>query len=448
MVKKGLVNIALAFGMFCISTVAMAQTEPDEIALAEDDFQEAYYESLKQKGIENYDKAIAALEKCLKLQPNNSVIYHELGKNYSYQKNFIEAENALIKATQMEPNNKWFWIDLYEVYYETKNYNQGILTLQKIIPLDKNYKEDLLSLYMYTRQYDKALVLINELDEAFGKTEVRDRYRLEINAQALNNSTGKSDLEKAIEQNPLNEENYISLIYKYSENNQEEKARQITQKLEQNIPNSEWAQVFLFKYHINENKGNEALGSLLKVLDGRKIDKKIKFRMFNEFLIFTTKNPTFENQLTKIATYFENDTDVNVYKELGKFYYKRKDWSKATQYLEKSFVTNNSDIEANIFLLASYEEVANFESMFKKASELVDTYPNQPEYYYFAGKASSKQKNYKKAIDFLETGIDYVVDNVALETDFCQVLSDVFKASGDSKKSDEYALRANRLKKK
>lgn len=435
-------------GMLCVSCFGLAQTEPDDIALAEDDFQEAYYESLKQKGIENYDKAILSLEKCLKLQPGNAVIFHELGKNYFFQKNYIEAENMLLKATQLEPGNKWYWIDLYEVYYETKNFNQGILTLQKIIPLDKNYKEDLLALYMYTRQYDKALVLLNELDDLFGKTEVRDRYRLDINAQAGNNSAGKNDLEKAIEQNPLIEENYISLIYKYSDNNQEEKAKQVALKLEQNVPNSEWAQVFLFKYHINDNKGNEAFGSLEKVLNGRKIDKKIKFRMFNEFLIFTAKNPSFEAQLKKVTAYFENDPEVNVYKELGKFYYKRKNWNQAIQSLEKSFAANNNDLETNVFLMASYEEVLNFEAMLKKSSELVDTYPNQPEYYYFAGKASLKLKNFKKATDFLETGIDYVVDNTALEADFCQALAEAFKNSGNAKKSAEYETRANNLKKK
>ena len=435
-------------GMFCVSSFGLAQTEPDDIALAEDDFQEAYYESLKQKGIENYDKAILSLEKCLKLQPENAVIFHELGKNYFFQKNFIEAENALIKATQLEPKNKWYWIDLYEVYYETKNFNQGILTLQKIIPLDKNYKEDLLAMYMYTRQYDKALVLLNELDDMFGKTEVRDRYRLDINAQAGNNSTGKNDLEKAIEQSPLNEENYISLIYKYSENNQEEKAKQVAQKMEQNIPDSEWAQVFLFKYHINENKGNEAFNALEKVLNGRKIDKKIKFRMFNEFLIFTAKNPSFEEQLKKVTAYFENDPEVNVYKELGKFYYKKRNWNQAIQSLEKSFSVNNNDLETNIFLMASYEEVLNFEMMLKKSSELVDTYPNQPEYYYFAGKAALKLKNFKKATDFLETGIDYVVDNSALEADFCLVLAEAYKNLGNAKKSGEYETRANNLKKK
>ena len=58
----------------------LAQTEPNDIALAKDEFQDSFYESLLQKGIENYDRAITALEKCQKLQPDNATIFFEFGK--------------------------------------------------------------------------------------------------------------------------------------------------------------------------------------------------------------------------------------------------------------------------------------------------------------------------------------------------------------------------------
>jgi tetratricopeptide (TPR) repeat protein len=435
-------------GMFFISASLLAQTEPDDIALVNDDFQESYYESLMQKGMENYDKAIVSLEKCLKFQPENAVIYHELGKNYFFQKDYINAENAYTKATQLDTKNKWYLIDLYDLYYETKNYNQALLVVQKIVPLDKKYREDLASLYMYTQQFDKALVLINELDETVGKTELRDRYRLEINAQTKTNISDKNELEKAIENAPKNEENYISLIYLYTDNKQEDKAYQVAQKLEKNIPESEWAQVFLFKYFVNENRGNEAVKAIEKVFSGSKIDKKIKYRMYNEFLIFALKNPAFEPQLNKATTYFESDPEFDVYKEIGKFYYKKKSWDLAIKNLEKSFQKSNTNFETNVFLLASYEETGRFDTLLKTASELVDTFPNQPEYYFFAGKASNQLKNFKKAKDFLETGLDYVVENPALEIDFLTQLSEVSSALGDAKKSSEYLAKANNLKNK
>ncbi|TGD58687.1 cytochrome C biosynthesis protein [Flavobacterium humi] len=437
-----------AIGMFFISTALLAQTQPEDVALVSDDFQESYYESLMQKGMENYDKAIVSLEKCLKIQPENPVVYHELGKNYFFQKDYPNAEKAYIKATQLDSKNKWYLIDLYEVYYETKNYNEALLVVQKIVPFDKKYKEDLVSLYMYTQQFDKALVLMNELDETVGKTELRDNYRLEINSQTKNNVSNKGELEKAIENSPKNEENYISLIYLYTDNNQEDKAFQVAQKLEKNIPESEWAQVFLFKYHINENDGNGAAKSIERVFNGSKIDKKIKYRMYNEFLIFALKNPAFESQLNKVTAYFENDPEFDVHKEIGKFYYKKKSWDLAVKNLEKSFKNKNTDLETNIFLLASYEETNNYEGIVKVASELIDTFPNQPEYYFFAGKAASQLKNFKKANEILETGLDFVVENKELEIDFLNLLAEVSTALGNAKKSSEYLAKANNLKSK
>lgn len=444
--NKKVSNIkCFVFGMCIISANVLAQNQPEEVALEKDDFKESYYESLIQKGIENYDKAVVSLEKCLKIQPENPVIYHELGKNYFFQKDYQNAEQAFTKAAQLDTKNKWYLIDLYEVYYQTKNYNQALDIAQKIIPLDKKYKEDLVSLYMYTQQFDKALVLINELDENIGNTELRDRYRLQIRSQTKTKAIDKTALEKAIEQSPNNEENYLSLIYMYSDNNQEEKALQVAQKLEKNIPNSIWAQVFLYKYYINNNDGNSAVKSLEMVLNSNKIDKKVKYRMYNEFLIFALKNPTFETELNKATTYFENDSEFNVYKEIGKFYYKKKNWDLAIKNLEKA---SNTDLETNLFLLASYEETDKFEILEAKASELIDTFPNQPEYYFFAGKASNQLKKYKKANDFLESGLDYVIENIDLEIDFLNQLAEVSKGLGNNQKSDEYLAKANNLKTK
>ena len=58
--------------------------EPEDIAVKPDEFQDSFYESLKQKGIENYDKAIEALEKCQQSQPENPIVFFELGKNYLF----------------------------------------------------------------------------------------------------------------------------------------------------------------------------------------------------------------------------------------------------------------------------------------------------------------------------------------------------------------------------
>ena len=79
---KKTVSILLFWVLLCNSVVSLAQTEPESIVTEPDKFEDYFYESLKQKGIENYDKAITALEQCLKLKPNEATVFSEMGKNY------------------------------------------------------------------------------------------------------------------------------------------------------------------------------------------------------------------------------------------------------------------------------------------------------------------------------------------------------------------------------
>ena len=64
-------------GILFIPNIFLAQTEPEDVASVNNEFENNFYESLKQKGIENYDKAIQSLDKCLVLEPNNPVVLFE-----------------------------------------------------------------------------------------------------------------------------------------------------------------------------------------------------------------------------------------------------------------------------------------------------------------------------------------------------------------------------------
>ncbi len=425
--------------------ILLAQTEPDAIALANDDFQNAFYESLLQKGIENYDKAIDALEKCKKLQPNNATVYFEFGKNYLAQKNYKDAYDSFEKATKIDPKNKWFWVGMYDVCYETKDYTQAIVIVNKLVEFKKEYKEDLVSLYYNTQQFDKALALINELNDRVGKSDLRENYKMQILKQARYQGSEKDNLLDQIKKYPKEESNYIALIFLYSESNEEEKALEVAKKLEIEIPTSDWAQVSLFKFHLNNNDGLNAVKSMNTVLASAKIDNKIKHRILNEFLIFVKDKPQFEVDLEKAISYFDNDKEVKVAKEIGKFYHNKKEWANAIKYYELHLKSNAEDMETQLLLMEAYTENQQFDVLASKATNLIDLFPSQPQLYYFAGLGYNQMKNYKKAKDILEMGLDYVVDDRALEINFNIQLGEASAGLGDEKKKESYFSKAEKL---
>ncbi|MBW4358960.1 tetratricopeptide repeat protein [Flavobacterium taihuense] len=445
MIKKW--TFIFAFSVLLSNTVTvLAQVEPEEIKVEGDKFQDYFYESIFQKSIENYDKSLVALEQCLKLKPNDATIYFEMGKNYLASKDYKNAYSSFEHATQIDSTNKWFWVGLYDVCYETKDFNQAIMIVNKIIPFDAEYKEDLVSLYMATKQYDKALIGINELNDKVGKTERREMYKMEILSEGKYQNSEIDNLKEQIEKNPREESNYIALIFLYSNNNEEDKVQEVAKKLEKEIPESVWAQVSLFKNYLENNDGTNVVKSMNVVLASSKIDSKIKHRILNEFLLFTNTNPQFIPDLDNAIGYFKNDKTINVAKEIGKFYHNKKQWDKTVKYYEMSEKNSSEvDLETNMLWLEANTELKQFEPVVKKAMAMIDTFPAEPQFYYYAGMANNQLQLFKKAKDILEMGLDYVVENKNLEINFNIQLGEAYNGLGDAAKKEVYFDKANQL---
>jgi tetratricopeptide (TPR) repeat protein len=302
---------------------------------------------------------------------------------------------------------------------------------------------------MNTDQFDKALDLINELNDAVGKLELRDNYKAQILQDPKYQSSERFNLLGQIKKNPKEESNYVALIFLYNENNQEEKAQEIAKKLEIAIPNSDWAQVSLFKLYLNNNEGENVVKAMNFVLASPKIDSKIKHRMLNEFILFISDKPQFDSDLEKAVSYFDNDKAVQVAKELGKFYHSKKSWDKAIRFYELQTNKNHNDIETALLLLECYTEKGQFDVIEKKTDALLQIYPTQPQFYYYSGLALNQKGAFKKAKEMLETGLDFIIENTELEINFDIQLGESYNGLGDLKKKEFYFNKAeNALKQK
>lgn len=382
--------------LFAFPFSGWSQTEPEDIVMVSDEFQDSFYESLLQKGIENYDKAIVALEKCLKSQPNNATIHFEMGKNYLALKQYENAYNSFEKATQLNPKNRWFWVGMYDVSFQTKNYERAIATVQHLIPFDEKYKDDLIPLYMATNQSDKALTVITEMNAKFGKSQERNRFKNQI-LSANKNET------------------------------------------------SDWKELSVFKTYLDANEGAKAVESMNTLLDNNQIDAKIKHRVLNEFLIFASKNPQYESDLDKAISFFDNDKEINVAQEIGKFYQNKKQLEKAIGYYELALQKGVGVVETNLLLLQAYTTTQQFQKLAQKSAEGMELYPAQAYFYYYFGLANNQLRQFNKAKEALETGLDFVIDDLDLEINFNLQLAEAFNGLGDFKKKELYFAKANQL---
>lgn len=201
-------QILLSVGFASVTMFAYAQETNADVSyeVNEDAFQESFYESLKQKGIENYDKAITALLTCKSLEPDNVLVDYEIGLNYMYQHKYVEAQPYLEKAITEEPINKWYLDALLSCYKNQQQTEKAIEVATQLAQKNTSYALVVADLYFDERNYKKAIEVLDELEaKGLYKAEVAQR---KSKAVMLNNITNLANT--YAEETPVSEEKSLA----------------------------------------------------------------------------------------------------------------------------------------------------------------------------------------------------------------------------------------------
>ena len=392
-----------------------------------DQFHDFFFESLKQKGIENYDLALVQLQKCADLLPDNEAVYYEKGRNYFFLKQYQNAIQAYQKALEINPNNSWISVGLYEVYFTTKAFEKAIPIAEKLIPHDSQYQENLVALYMYTKQYDKALQWVKKLENERGTTPERDAFKKQLFADPKYQAAEIADLEQAIKKNPKEESNYISLLYLYTQANNEVQTSRVLELLKKQFPQSKWAQMSV----VNTNP-EEAILTLQK-----KISQYIE------------ANQNTANQDADLLKIIQSIDDANQKTEMllytGCLFQTLNQEVKAVFYFKEVLKINPNDLKTHLYVLQSYYKQNDFKLLKSEATALIDLFPLQPDLFYLAGYASNQLQSYQDAKSYLEEGLDVLVNNTALEINFIHQLVFASKGLSDQKAVTKYEQQLTRL---
>ncbi len=449
--KKQFYILLLLVGITLIPQASYAQVDfnkrpDDDLGNVEDEFQEYFFEALKQKGIENYDRAVDALHKCLNLDSKKPVIYFELGKNYNKLKNFGAAEDNLKKAISMQPDNEWFLDELYDVYYQQDDINNAIKTIKQLVRYHPDYKEDLAALYVREEKYKQALELLDELDAQLGISASRDAMRNDIYSITGNADDRIENLEERIANNPNNEDNHLKLIYRYSQTGDRKNAYKAAKNLLKVKPESKFVHLALYKFYLQDVKVNDAINSVKIVLASPEINTDAKAKVLKDFVAFVAKNPEYESDLIDITALIDDNKDAQTHSDLGHYYLKAGDKVKALSNFKEALKQDPNDFKLIKDVLLLQLDVQDYKAVIKESERALELYPAQPILYLVNGVANNSSGAHKKAIDSLEMGLDFLIDNPKMEIDFYSELSIAFKAINNISKSEAFAKKAQALK--
>lgn len=448
--KSNINRLIFVFGILICSQIINAQVDfnnipNDDLGDNEDRFQEQFYEGLKQKSIENYDRAAEAFLKCTEIDKSVPVVHFELGKCYIKLKNFGEAENALKKAVDLDPDNEWFLDELYGFYLSQNNFNKAIKTVKQLVKYHPDYKEDLASLYMKNQKYNDALKVLDELDAEFGISLSRDMMRNQIYEATGRKKDQIKNLEQRVENNPEKESNYLALIFRYSENNEKEKAFKTAKKLLKINPNSQLVHLALYKFYLDDNQTEKAIESMNIVMKSSEVKPEAKLKVLTDFVKFVGDHPEYEPDLIEATAMVSDANNSKTLIELGQYYLAKDNKIKALENFEAALQLepNNFGVLRNVMLL--YLDTKKYELAFEKSKQSLEKFPAQPLFYLINGVALNELNQPKKAIEILEMGLDYIIDDTKIEADFYKQLSKAHSLLGNTSQAQTFNDKAKHL---
>lgn len=245
-----------------------------------DDFQENFFEALKQKGIENYDRAINLLLECKRLDAENLVVDHELAKVYLEEKEYPLAEEYALTALTSEPENLWYADTFVEVL---RRQGKSIENVRTELPFEHpKFNENLALIYFKKKEYQTALSILKGAKKSNFTTDLSSKINDSIEKQQASLTTNTVSVRSKDDDEGNSFDQYKARIQGFLQTNDLLLLQQVSEEALENYP----SQPFLYYaqgYALNKNsRHQEAIEILETSLDYMVDDVSLANKIYQE----------------------------------------------------------------------------------------------------------------------------------------------------------------------
>jgi predicted Zn-dependent protease len=198
----------------------------------------------------------------------------------------------------------------------------------------------------------------------------------------------------------------------------------------------------MYKFYLEQGNTQGAMASMKKVFNSRVIEKESQYKVLGDFLTFVEQNPKYQAELEGIVEVFSKDNNGQVFEKIAEYYLFKENKEIALTFYQKGIEVDpdNFSLLKNTLLLQL--EFNRFAAAKKVSQASLEVFPAQPILYLLNAKANNNLQDFKAAINALETGLDYLFDNAALEKEFYEQLAMAYTGQGNTTKAANFAKKA------
>lgn len=387
------------------------------------EFEFYFIEGLKQKMMGNTDNAIQAFNTCTSINPKSAAVLYELAKIHMVKGDLTSAQPLLNEAIKINPENKWYQLLLAQIYQNNKQYVEASKIYANLIKTNS----DNLDYYYLNAQnltsgekYDEALKAYNQLEEKFGFSEQISLARQQLYRSAGKKKEAYQEIERLIKMNPSVPEYYGLMADMYKEDGNMVKALELYNKVLEIDPKNGFVQFSLATYYIQNKELDKAFLHAKSGFSNSEVEIETKIQLYLMLVTAPTGQKLSDEQIEELVKLIvlTHPKDSKSYSIQADFFIQHSRFKEAREDIKKSL-----DIDPNSYslweqLILIDNQNNDTENMKKDSERALELFPSQPQLYLLNSISLIQLKEYEKALQVLDSGQNYVLDNKKLEAQF------------------------------
>lgn len=406
------------------------------------EFEFMFVEGLKQKIVGNSEKARQYFNGCLEINPNSAATMFEIANIYVQKGDFVGAKLLLEKAVQIDESNKWYKLLLAQIYQREQNLEKASEVYKALIANDPDNIE-----YYYLNaillssggEYEKAIEAYNQLEKVSGYTPEIAIARQQVYRQAGKNKEAYAELQRLINSNPSIPEYYGIMADMYKDDNNMEKALEYYNLVLEKDPNNGFVHFSLASYYIQNKQADEAFSHAYTGFSNPDIDIDTKIQLYLMLVTAPSDHKLSNEQMDKL-TLVISDThpaDSRSFSIRADYLIQSDRKKEARDFIAQAIENspNNYSLWEQLIMLDN--DLEDFSQMVSDAGRTIELFPIQPFPYLLKAVAHIQLEEYQKAIDIIESGVPYVIDNNKMETQFEMNKAEAYYNLGKKKEAFE-----------
>ncbi|MCB0428537.1 MAG: tetratricopeptide repeat protein [Flavobacteriales bacterium] len=401
-----------------------------------------FYTAAKEKMLGNLDIAAKLYNQCIQTDPTNDAALYELASIYNSTGRYEDALMFARKAAALDPDNKWYQMLLADVNINNRLYEDAIAVYRRLItkyPDNLEYAYDLAASQTTAGKLQDAINTYQDIESKIGLQEeiVVQKERLYLRLGKVEEAI--NELKKLIAENPKEPRYYGMLAELYFANDRADEALKEFERLKQIDPDNAMVHFSLADYYRSIGEKEKSFNELKTAFAQEAADVDTKIKILLSFYSASQSYPELTEEALELSEIMTkaHPKEPKAFAMRGDFLYREKKLPEARDAYRKAIELDNERYAVWNQLLLIESELEDFNAMASESKEALALFPNQPFIYLLNGIANIQVKQYQEAVDVLKAGMDFAIDDPAMQAQFYSNLGDAYHNLKNNQESDQ-----------